>query len=75
MALIGTGSWAVRLNRRWVVNTVAVFGAFHFYTQYFERMGASPATLVVGGVIALGFAVGLARYNRTIAALPEAVAS
>ena len=75
VALIGTGSWAVRQNRRWVVNTVAVFSAFHFYTQYFERMGASPATLVVGGVIALGFAVGLARYNRAIAALPEAVAS
>lgn len=75
VVLIGTGTWAVRQNRRWVVNTVAVFGAFHFYTQYFERMGASPATLVVGGVIALGFAVGLARYNRTIAALPEAVAS
>jgi len=75
VALIGTGIWAVRRNRRWVVNTVAVFGAFHFYTQYFERMGASPATLVVGGVIALGFAVGLARYNRAIAALPEVVAS
>jgi hypothetical protein len=71
VALIGTGIWAVRQNRRWVVNTVAVFGAFHFYTQYFERLGASPATLVVGGVIALGFAVGLARYNRTIAALPR----
>ena len=75
VALIGTGIWAVRRNRRWVVNTVAVFGAFHFYTQYFERLGASPATLVVGGVIALGFAVGLARYNRTVASLPEAVAS
>ena len=75
VALIGTGIWAVRRNRRWVVNTVAVFGAFHFYTQYFERMGASPATLVVGGVIALGFAVGLARYNRAIASLPAAVAS
>jgi hypothetical protein len=75
VALIGTGIWAVRLNRRWVVNTVAVFGAFHFYTQYFERLGASPATLVVGGVMALGFAVGLARYNRAIASLPAAVAS
>jgi hypothetical protein len=75
VALIGTGIWAVRRNRRWVVNTAAVFGAFHFYTQYFERLGASPTTLVVGGVIALGFAVGLARYNRATASLPQVVAS
>ncbi len=75
VALIGTGIWAVRYNRRWVVNLVAVFGAFHFYTQYFERLGASPLTLVLGGVIALGFAVGLARYNRSVLIAPEVVPS
>jgi hypothetical protein len=75
VALLGTGVWAVRRNRRWVVNTVAVFAAFHFYTQYFERLGASPVTLVAGGVIALGFAVGLARYNRTLSSVPEVVPS
>ena len=75
VALISTGIWAVRQNRRWVVNTVAVFGAFHFYTQYFERLGASPLTLVLGGVIALGLAVGLARYNRRLLSVPEVVAS
>jgi hypothetical protein len=75
VALIATGIWAVRRNRRWVVNTVAVFAAFHFYTQYFERLGASPLTLVLGGVIALGFAVGLARYNRKISSAPEVVPS
>jgi iron complex transport system permease protein len=74
-ALIGAGIWAVRNNRRWVVNTVAVFGAFHFYTQYFERLGASPVTMVLGGVIALAFAVGLARYNRAMPGAPEAAPS
>jgi hypothetical protein len=33
IALIMTGTWAARENRRWVVNLVAVFGAIHFYTS------------------------------------------
>jgi hypothetical protein len=69
VALLATGWWAVRQNRRWVVNLVAVFGAIHFYTQYFERLGAEPSTLVVAGLIALLIAIGLTRYNR--AATPD----
>src|SRR6266576_45054 len=53
-ALIVTGVWAVRVNRRWVVNLLAVFGAIHFYTQYFEWLGASPSTSLGSGLAALG---------------------
>jgi hypothetical protein len=42
VALLGAGFWAVQANRRWLVNLVAVFGGIHFYTQWFERLGATP---------------------------------
>lgn len=64
VALIGAGIWAARENRRWVVNLVAVFGAIHFYTQYFERLGASPGTILAAGLVAIGIALALVRYNR-----------
>jgi len=63
-ALFMTGTWAARENRRWVVNLVAVFGAIHFYTQYFERLGASPGTTSLAGLAAIGIALALVRYNR-----------
>jgi len=63
-ALFMTGTWAARENRRWVVNLAAVFGAIHFYTQYFERLGASPGTLFLAGLGAIGIALALFRYNR-----------
>jgi ABC-type Co2+ transport system permease subunit len=65
IALLATGVWAVRRNKRWVVNLLAVFGAIHFYTQYFERLGASPGSILVGGVMALLIALAIAKYNRT----------
>jgi iron complex transport system permease protein len=64
IALFMTGTWAARENRRWVVNLVAVFGAIHLYTQYFERLGASPGTVFVAGLGAIGIALALVRYNR-----------
>ena len=42
VALIAAGVWAASVNRRWLVNTAAAFGAIHFYTQWFERLGATP---------------------------------
>ena len=66
ITLIGTGIWAARQNRRWAVNALSVFGAIHFYTQYFENLGASPSTLLIAGIIALSIAVAIARYNRSI---------
>jgi hypothetical protein len=63
--IIGIGIWAARVNRRWVVNMAAVFGAIHFYTQWFERLGAAPGSIIVAGLIVVAVAVGLWRYNRT----------
>jgi iron complex transport system permease protein len=65
VALIATGIWAAQRNKRWVVNLLAVFGAIHFYTQYFERLGASPTTILVAGLVALGIAFLIVHYNRT----------
>lgn len=63
IALLMTAVWAWKRNRRWVLNTVATFGGIHFYTQWFEYLGASPGTVLVAGVLALGFAVGLRGLN------------
>ena len=66
LALIAVGFWAARENRRWVVNIAAIFGAIHFYTQWFERLGAEPLTVLLAGILALGFAVGLWYFNRAL---------
>jgi len=63
IALIAAAIWAWRANRRWVLNIVAVFGGIHFYTQWFENLGASPSTVLIAGILALGFAVGLKNVN------------
>jgi iron complex transport system permease protein len=63
-ALLAVGAWAVRANRRWAVNVVAVFGAIHFYTQWFERLGASPVSVLLGGLLMLAFALTLWRFNQ-----------
>lgn len=64
VGLLVTGVWAARANRRWVVNVLAVFGAIHFYTQYFARLHLSPASVLAGGILALGIALAIFRYNR-----------
>ncbi len=63
-ALIATAIWSWKSNRRWVLNTVATFGGIHFYTQWFENLGASPDTVLIAGLLALGFAVGLRSLNN-----------
>ncbi|MFN3657762.1 MAG: hypothetical protein ACK4UO_10960 [Pseudolabrys sp.] len=68
LALIAAGIWAARANRRWLVNTAAVFGAIHFYTQWFEKLGATPASVLLGGVVMLGVALALWSFNRRAAA-------
>lgn len=70
-ALLATGIWAWRRNRRWLFNVVAVFAAIHFYTQWFERLGAAPETVLLGGLLALGFAVGLRALNGRMAGRAE----
>lgn len=64
VALIAAGVWAAKRNKRWVVNLVAVFGAIHFYTQYFEWLGGSPKTILIAGLVALGIAFLIVHYNR-----------
>ena len=63
VALIAVGAWAAQANRRFVVNTAAAFFAIDFYTQYFARLGANPLSILLGGLLVIGIAVGLWRYN------------
>jgi iron complex transport system permease protein len=69
--LVATGVWAVRNDKRWVVNLLAVFGAIHFYTQYFERLGASPGSILIAGLVALGIALAIVRYNQSAKGAPQ----
>jgi hypothetical protein len=51
------------------VNTAAAFGAIHFYTQWFEKLGATPASVLLGGLVMLGIALALWTFNRRPAAV------
>ncbi len=62
--LVAASAWAVRHDKRWVVNLLAVFGAIHLFTQYFERLGVSPGSVLFGGLTALGLAIAIVRYNQ-----------
>lgn len=66
VALVGVGLWAASKDKRWVVNTAAIFGSIHFYTQWFERLGATPGSLLTAGLIALGIMYGFRSYNRRL---------
>ena len=66
IALLAFGAWAVFANRRWVVNSVAVFGAIHFFTQWFMALGAQPLSILGGGLLLIGFGLALARFNRWV---------
>jgi iron complex transport system permease protein len=70
LALLAFGGWAVSANRRWVVNSVAVFGAIHFFTQWFMVLGAQPISIVGGGVLLIGFGLALARFNNWVGQRP-----
>ncbi len=71
LSLIAVGIWAVKENRRWVVNSVAVFGSIHFYTQWFELLGGTPISVIIAGLIAIGIVIGLRKYNADREALHE----
>lgn len=64
IALIGLGVWAALRNQRGMMNAVVVFGAIHFYTQWFENFRTSPVSVIIAGVIAVAIAFGLWRYNQ-----------
>ena len=68
LALIGFAVWGWRSNRRWVVTVSSIFGAIHFYTQWFTILDMEPASVVVGGVIAIGIGIGIKRLDSTMKA-------
>lgn len=71
IGLIGVAIWAWYNNLRWVLNLTAVFGAIHFYTQWFEHLGATPSTVLLAGVIALALALGLRFLNLKMRQSPS----
>ncbi|RYE10408.1 MAG: hypothetical protein EOP22_05050 [Hyphomicrobiales bacterium] len=71
LLLLGVGFWGVRSNRRWVVNAAAIFGAIHFYTQWFEYLGPNPFAILVGGLLLIGFGFAL-RWLNTRTHQPQA---
>jgi hypothetical protein len=74
VVLIVVGGWAIMANRRWVVNAAAVFGAIHFYTQWFETLGPSPASILGGGVLLIAFGLALAWFNKWVGARRDSAA-
>ncbi|HEY4199779.1 MAG TPA: hypothetical protein VGM83_04390 [Devosiaceae bacterium] len=68
VVLIVVGGWAIMANRRWVVNVAAVFGAIHFYTQWFETLGPSPFSVLGGGILLIVFGLLLAWFNKWVGA-------
>ena len=64
--LLAAGAWAANNGRRFLVNTVATFGAIHLYTQWFERFGADPITVIIAGIATIGIGLALWRYNRQV---------
>lgn len=70
LALIAFAVWGMMNDRRWVVNVCAVFGAIHFYTQFFERLGPNPLAILLGGVSALGIAIAIWQFNKRAVSNP-----
>ena len=68
VVVIAAALWAMRINRRWLVNVAAIFGAIHFYTQWFETLGATPVSVLLGGLMMLAIALALWAFNRRPAA-------
>jgi hypothetical protein len=68
VALAGAAVWAWRGNRRWPLITATVFAAIHFYTQWFERLGANPGAVLMAGLVAIGIGLGL---KMALTAMPR----
>jgi hypothetical protein len=66
VVLIAAALWGVYENRRWVVNAAAVFGAIHFYTQWFEYLGGNPLSVLGAGILLVLFGLGLRWLNSRL---------
>lgn len=67
IGIIAVGAWGALTGRRAVLNIAVTFGAIHFYTQYFERLKATPQVFIIAGVIAILAAWALWVFNRRLA--------
>ncbi len=67
LVLLAAGAWGARSGRRFMVNAAATFGAINFYTQWFERLGLDPLTVIGGGLAAIGAGYAIWRYNARAA--------
>ena len=72
IALLIALFWGARNGRRFLVNSAAAFGGIHFYTQWFERLGATPLAVIAGGAVAILLGIGFWRYNQMALAKPAA---
>ncbi len=68
LALIGAAIWAWRENRRWPLVAATAFGAIHFYTQFFERIGPHPAAIALAGLSSVAIGYGL---KQALAGMPR----
>lgn len=59
IVLLNAGVWGAKRGRRFMVNTVAVFGAIEFYTQWFERIGLYSSSVLIAGVVTVLIGLGL----------------
>lgn len=66
LALLAAGAWGAMNGRRFLVNTVAVFGAIHFYTQWFEHLGADPLSVMIAGAATIAIGLALWKYNKRL---------
>ncbi|SVE60154.1 uncharacterized protein METZ01_LOCUS513008, partial [marine metagenome] len=65
LALIAVGIWGVHENRRFVVNTAAVFGSILFYTKFFEYYSITDSLAwMFVGIFSIVIALGFWKYNR-----------
>jgi hypothetical protein len=64
LGILGIGAWGALTARRAVLNIAVTFGGIHFYTQYFERLEATPEAIIIAGVIAILAAWALWSFNR-----------
>jgi len=62
--LVAAGIFGAIRGLRWLINTAAVFGAIHLYTQWFEHFHATPGSIVIAGLFTVGVAVALISYNK-----------
>ena len=67
LGILAVGAWGAFTARRAVLNIAVTFGAIHFYTQYFERLEATPEAFIIAGVIAILAAWALWAVNRRFA--------